>query len=164
MCTRSSNPELSPPGELVLCSSPPQVTAFTSSEWPPRLPHCSRRRARIGAAPWKITLAISHNHQAKRPRNPTHLAPPSPIPPLWKRKGFVHGSGACHSARHPYRSHAKHRPQDTEGDRHDGILLQPGWSLKILAIPVTLEALTLTTMASPKASATAVAHVSSATR
>ena len=43
-------------------------------------------------------------------------------------------------------------------------LLQPGWLLKILAIPVALEALTLTTMASPKASATRVAHVSSATR
>jgi hypothetical protein len=43
-------------------------------------------------------------------------------------------------------------------------LLQPGWSSKTLAIPVALEAFTLTMMASPKAPATRVVHVSSATR
>jgi len=76
----------------------------------------------IGAALCKITLAISHNNQAKRPRNPTHLPHHLPSHHSGKERGSLTVAAHAVLRAHPYRSHSKHRPQDTEGDRHDGIL------------------------------------------
>lgn len=68
------------------------------SEWsPPRLLHPLQHQDWCGAL--QRPLATSHDHQAKDVGIQHTSPPPSPNPPLWKAKGFTHGSGARHGAR-----------------------------------------------------------------